>query len=79
MNNTKDINFLLCIENRDCDDIVQGKVYRVIPDPSASEESYVRIVDESGEDYLYPESCFVPVELPKKAEKALYLANDLLE
>ncbi|MDP8238006.1 MAG: hypothetical protein P9X24_02865 [Candidatus Hatepunaea meridiana] len=56
---------------------MQGKVYQIIPDQSASEESYVRVVDESGEDYLYPESYFVPVELPQKAAKALYSTSDL--
>jgi hypothetical protein len=35
----------------------------------------LRVVDESGEDYLYPEAFFVPIELPKAAEKALVLAR----
>ena len=71
MSNTKEIKFLICIENRDCDDLVKGKVYRIIPDQDASKEKYLRIVDDSGEDYLYPESYFAPVELSLEAVKAL--------
>jgi hypothetical protein len=40
------------------------KVYQVLPDDKAADAGYLRIVDESGEDYLYPESYFVSVELP---------------
>jgi hypothetical protein len=40
------------------------KVYQVLPDPSATEEGYLRLIDESGEDYLYPADYFLPVELP---------------
>ena len=67
--------FVLCIETRDCDDLQRGKVYRVLPDDDASTESYIRIIDESGEDYLYPESYFVPVEVPEKARIALATAS----
>ena len=63
--------FLLCIETRDCEDLERGKVYRVLPDDSAAADAYVRVVDESGEDYLYPESYFVTVEIPEKAQAVL--------
>ena len=63
--------FALCIENRDCDDLEKGKVYRSIPDVDAAKEGYLRVVDESGEDYLYPESYFVLLDLPQKAKDAL--------
>jgi len=43
----------------------------VLEDPSAREEGYLRVVDESGEDYLYPAKCFAAIELPKAAAKAL--------
>ena len=72
---TAKTTFVLCIENRDCDDLERGKVYRVVPDESAGEEAYLRVADESGEDYLYPESYFVPVELPRKAERALAVVS----
>ena len=47
------------------------KVYRVVEDLTAEAKSLLRVVDESGEDYLYPESYFVAVALPKEAEQAL--------
>jgi hypothetical protein len=65
--------FALCIDNRDCDDLEKGKVYQTVKDESAATEGYLRVIDESGEDYLYPSSYFVIVELPKKAQDALTL------
>jgi hypothetical protein len=53
---------MLCVRNTGCDDLELRKVYRVLPDIAAAEASYLRVVDESGEDYLYPASYFVPVE-----------------
>ena len=69
-NNDK-IFFVLCIENKDCDDLEKRKVYQVLPDDKAADEGYLRIVDESGEDYLYPESYFISVELPRKVQDVL--------
>ena len=63
--------FVLCIEDRDCDDLEKGKVYAVLPDTRAKRDGYLRIVDESGEDYLYPETYFVSLDLPSKAKAAL--------
>ncbi len=63
--------FALCIENRYCDDLEKGKVYQVLPDDTAAQEGYLRVVDESMEDYLYPESYFVLLKLPEKAQEAL--------
>ena len=63
--------FGLCIRNDDCEDLERRKVYRVLPDEDAAREGYVRVVDESGEDYLYPASYFVLVELPQEAREAL--------
>lgn len=63
--------FALCIRNDGCDDLELRKVYQVIPDPDAAKEGYIRIIDESGEDYLYPIDYFVPIELPTNAAKAL--------
>ena len=74
-NNKKNTLFVLCIENKDCDDLEKRKVYQVLPDDKAAEEGYLRIVDESGEDYLYPESYFIFVELPRKAQDALRIPS----
>lgn len=66
--------FVLCIENKDSDDLEKRKIYQVLPDDEAEKEGYLRIIDESGEDYLYPKSYFVLVELPREAEKALQIS-----
>jgi len=71
----KNISFVLCIENKDCDDLEKRKVYQVLPDDKAADEGYLRIVDESGGDYLYPESYFIPVELPEKIQDALTISK----
>ena len=67
--------FVLCIENRDCEVLEKRKIYEVIPDAKAAEEGYLRIIDESGEDYLYPQSYFILVPLPNEAQKALRVAK----
>lgn len=64
-------DFALCINDADCDDLEKGMVYVVQPDSDASHEGYIRVVDLSGEDYLYPESYFVLVDLPEQARAAL--------
>ena len=55
--------FALCIENKDCDDLEKRKIYQILPDDIAVKDGYLRIVDESGEDYLYPESYFIFLRL----------------
>jgi len=62
--------FVLCIRNVGSDDLEVRKLYQVFPDPSATRDGYVRIVDESSEDYLYPSEYFVPVRLPAAVSKA---------
>ena len=63
--------FLLCVRSKGCEDLEARKLYEQLPDPRAADDGYVRIVDESGEDYLYPADYFVAVELPREAERAL--------
>jgi hypothetical protein len=53
----------------------RGKIYRVLRDDVAAREGDIRVVDESGEDYLYPSRHFVPIHLPKKAEQLLLRAS----
>lgn len=66
--------FVVCVSNEDCEDLELRKIYRVLPDEAAAEDSYIRIIDESGEDYLYPADYFLPIELSKDLEKALQAA-----
>ena len=63
--------FALCIKNKGSDDLVVRKVYRILPDATAEKENYFRVIDESGDDYLYPASYFVALDLPEIAQKAL--------
>ena len=52
-------------------DLEVGKVYKALSDRKAASEGYLRIIDESGEDYLYPAEFFVPVRLPAATVRAL--------
>ena len=56
--------FALCVEDGGMEDLEARKVYQVLPDREANREGYVRVIDESGEDYMYPSDLFVPVKLP---------------
>ncbi|OGW16125.1 MAG: hypothetical protein A2035_07030 [Nitrospirae bacterium GWA2_42_11] len=71
----KEQAFAICIENRDCEDLEKRKIYQALPDDAAKKEGYLRIIDESGEDYLYPESYFILVQLPREAQEALQVAS----
>ena len=66
----KHIRFAVCVTDSE-PDLEVRKVYRVLPDESAATEDYLRVMDKSGEDYLYPASYFVLMELPQTAESAL--------
>jgi len=52
--------FALCVRNEHCEDLEVRKVYQVLPDAGAAKDRYIRILDESGEDYLYPEMSDFP-------------------
>lgn len=64
------MKFMLCIENGSCKDVEKRKFYQILPDEAAAREGYLRVVDESQEDYLYPESYFIFVKLPRKVQEA---------
>ena len=66
--------YALCITDAE-PDLQPRKVYKILPDRIASKDNYLRVIDESGEDYLYPDRYFVLVELPQKAEVALSVAT----
>ena len=64
--------FALCIENTDYEvSLIPDKVYRILPDTKAAKDELIRIVDESGEDYLYHKSHFVLVDFPKAIRKKI--------
>lgn len=64
--------FKLCINNENYKaSLEKGKVYRTLPDKVAKNHNLIRIIDESGQDYLYPTDIFIDVKIPKSAEKLL--------
>jgi len=64
--------FALCIDNTEYQaSLILGKVYRILPDAKAARDDLVRIVDESGEDYLYHKSHFVFVDFPKAVARKI--------
>jgi len=67
---TRETGYAICVENRGAEDLELRKVYRVLHDSDAAASGYVRVIDESGEDYLYPADYFVALELPQKAKRA---------
>lgn len=56
-------SFALCVEDGGMEDLEARKLYQILPDREAAREGYIRVVDESGEDYMYPSDLFVPVKL----------------
>lgn len=66
-----EIHFVICIRNEGCEDLEIRKVYQVLSDAAAEEDGYSRVVDESGEDYLYPTDYFVPLTVPQPLERVL--------
>ena len=69
-------HFVICVTNEGYQASLEvRKIYEVVPDRSAGEHGLVRVIDESGEDYLYPEAYFIAIDLPQSAEKALMLAT----
>ena len=69
------VRFAVCVRNKDYEASLEvGKLYRVISDEEAESHGYLRIVDESGEDYGYSADRFFPIEVPKPLEKVLVKA-----
>ncbi|MEW6685454.1 MAG: hypothetical protein AB1393_04530 [Candidatus Edwardsbacteria bacterium] len=68
--------FAVCVKNEGYSASLElWKIYQVIPNGRSARHQYIRIIDESGEDYLYPADYFVPIELPQAIERALSLAT----
>jgi hypothetical protein len=64
--------FAVCINNKGYPASLEvGKLYRVIPDEEAERHGYLRVVDESGEDYAYSSERFFPLEIPTRLKRAL--------
>lgn len=70
------VRYVVCVRNGTYRASLEPrKVYRVLEDPAAEKSSLIRVIDESGEDYLFPANLFVPIELPAKARPAFTRAS----
>ncbi|MGH9871737.1 MAG: hypothetical protein ACRD9S_04630 [Pyrinomonadaceae bacterium] len=67
--------FVVCVDNEGYPASLElRKIYRTVPDKNAAKHNLVRVIDESGEDYLYPESFFVGIRLPQAVKEAFLKA-----
>jgi hypothetical protein len=67
--------FAICIRTDDADLLTPRRIYEVLPDESAAKSKYIRIIDNEGEDYLYPATYFLFVDFPPAVEQALLQAS----
>jgi hypothetical protein len=68
--------FVVCINNEGYPASLElHKIYRVVPDKNAAADDVLRVIDESGEDYLYPASYFAPIKVPAAVEESLLRAS----
>lgn len=75
MNTKQQPSFVVCVENTDYPASLElRKIYQVLPDEQAERHALLRVIDESGEDYLYPTHYFLAIELPQPVQQALTLA-----
>jgi hypothetical protein len=65
---------VVCVDPGSNDDLQARRIYRVIPDESAARSHYIRVIDDSGEDYLYPERLFLSLHLPSAVQEAMSLS-----
>jgi hypothetical protein len=68
--------FAVCLANEGFEAALEPrKIYRLLPDSEAEREGLIRVVDESGEDYLYPAAMFEPISVSERAVRAFALAG----
>jgi hypothetical protein len=63
--------FAVCIQSDDADLLTPRMIYKVLPDENAAKSNYLRVIDNEGEDYLYPAAYFMFLDLPQEIERAL--------
>ena len=70
--NEKATEYVVCVKNDAYPAALErGKIYRTLPDSASAKRKLIRILDESGEDYLYPDAFFLPIKLTAEIEEAL--------
>lgn len=68
--------FAVCVKNDNYPASLEvRKIYEVLPDKKAAKHGLLRIIDESGEDYLYPQEFFVSIKIPEAAERVFLKAS----
>jgi hypothetical protein len=67
--------FAICIKTDDADLLTPRRIYQILPDESAAASQYIRVIDNEGEDYLYPAGYFIFMEFPREVEQALLQAS----
>ncbi|OGL43970.1 MAG: hypothetical protein A2161_02285 [Candidatus Schekmanbacteria bacterium RBG_13_48_7] len=71
-NDSREFHFAVCINNEGYEASLElGKLYRVIADTEAALHGYLRVIDESNEDYAFSSERFFLIQLPQKLEKVL--------
>jgi hypothetical protein len=72
---TTELQFAICIQNAEYSASLElRKIYQIVPDADAARQHLTRVIDESGEDYLYPSDYFLSVDLPQAVKEALLQA-----
>jgi hypothetical protein len=75
MQSRKKTRFVVCVKNEGYQASLElRKIYETLPDPKAAEQGFIRVIDESGEDYLYPAEYFIPIGLSRNIERALSIS-----
>ena len=71
--------FVICTDSSDWPASLEArKIYRVLPDEDAATFGWIRVIDESEEDYLYPADCFIAIDLTEEVEQALYATGPVV-
>jgi len=73
-NHNGQTKFVVCITSDDPDLLTTRRIYQVLPDDNAAKSNYIRVIDDEGEDYLYPVDYFLFLQLPRNIEQALVKA-----
>jgi hypothetical protein len=76
MTTIRSYQFVVCLKNNSYEASLEPrKIYQVLPDKEAESHKMIRVVDESGEDYLFPASLFSPISLPQTLVKELAMST----
>ena len=70
-NQTEESRFAICINTDDPDLLTPRMIYEVLPDENAAKSNYIRVIDNEGEDYLYPSDYFIFIDFPHTVKEAL--------